>query len=396
VNGPLRALVTAGMIAIALSAIATDSRSARAQVINPGQALLGAPARAIAAPKRPLPSEDASAGVTKFSFIAYGDTRGSRDGFDLQQTHALVVNRILDVIRQRSSTSSPIMFVLQSGDAVTSGRDPAQWNASFSPLIDRITTEGGVPYFLAPGNHDLTSSTALDNPIRQAGLRNYLGALANLIPPSGSPRRFTDWPAFAFGYGNTFVLSIDSNLSPDRGQLAWARGQFEGLDRARYVNLVALMHHPAFSSGPHGGPSGVEAESEAIRELYMPLFRQMHVRLVIAGHDHFFEHWVEHYADESNQPRRIDLVTTAGGGAPTYYYEGEPATSAYEGRYAAAKVHLEHLVKPGSAPGSNPFHFVVLSVDGASMSLEVVTANPAVAFKPYGKSGAGTSLDVIK
>ena len=31
-------------------------------------------------PKKPLPPEAQSAGVTRFSFIAYGDTRGRRDG----------------------------------------------------------------------------------------------------------------------------------------------------------------------------------------------------------------------------------------------------------------------------------------------------------------------------
>ena len=38
------------------------------------------PARTIVAPRVPLPSEAATAGVTKFSFIAYGDTRGRHDG----------------------------------------------------------------------------------------------------------------------------------------------------------------------------------------------------------------------------------------------------------------------------------------------------------------------------
>ena len=35
------------------------------------------------APKVPLPSEAATANVTKFSFIAYGDTRGRHDGVDV-------------------------------------------------------------------------------------------------------------------------------------------------------------------------------------------------------------------------------------------------------------------------------------------------------------------------
>lgn len=70
-----------------------------------------APVTAINAARTPLPPEAASAGVTKFSFIAHGDAR--------------------------------------------------QWNASFVGLINRITTDGGIPYFLAPGNHDVTGSDHL-------------------------------------------------------------------------------------------------------------------------------------------------------------------------------------------------------------------------------------------
>ena len=42
------------------------------------------PVVAIQPPATPLPAEADSASVTKFSFIAYGDTRGRRDGSDIQ------------------------------------------------------------------------------------------------------------------------------------------------------------------------------------------------------------------------------------------------------------------------------------------------------------------------
>jgi hypothetical protein len=348
------------------------------------------PARAIAAPSVPLPPEAASAGVTKFSFIAYGDTRGRHDGTELQAEHGMVIDGMLDAIKRLSATPYPVKFVLQSGDAVVSGRDAAQWNVSFIPLINRLTTEGGVPYFLVPGNHDLGTSTDLANPLRQAGLVNYYAALANLIPPAGSPRRLDGYPAFAFGYGNTFVLGIDSNIAGDPTQFAWAKKQLEGLDRARYVNVVAFFHHPPFSSGPHGG-AVVEPQAQTIRDLYLPLFQTHRVRLVLSGHDHLFEHWVERYVDASGQPQRMDMVVSAGGGAPLYTYQGEPNTSDYVRKNAAAKVRLEHLVKPGPAMADNPYHFVIFQVDGDSISLDVVAVDWGAGFKPYRSSG--TSLN---
>src|SRR5690242_7140009 len=50
------------------------------------------PVQAIKAPRAPLPSEEASANVQRFSFIVYGDTRGRRDGLEQQYEHSLIVN----------------------------------------------------------------------------------------------------------------------------------------------------------------------------------------------------------------------------------------------------------------------------------------------------------------
>jgi 3',5'-cyclic AMP phosphodiesterase CpdA len=113
------------------------------------------------APKNPLPSEPSSAGVHKFSFIAYGDTRGRHDGVELQAEHTLVIESMLATIKRSANTADPIRFVLQSGDAVNDGSKPLQWTVSYIPLINRLTQDAGVPYFLSMGNHDVGNSTDL-------------------------------------------------------------------------------------------------------------------------------------------------------------------------------------------------------------------------------------------
>lgn len=243
--------------------------------------------REISAPTRPLPEEAASAGVTRFSFIAYGDTRGRQDGIALQREHSRVIDSMIGTIGQLEGSAFPVRFVLQSGDAVVNGRDASHWNRSFVDLVDRITTGAGLPYLLAPGNHDVTSAADLGSPRRRAGLQNYLAAMAQLIPPTGASRRLDGYPTYAFGYGNTFVLAIDSNIAGDETQFEWVRSQLEGLDRKRYVHVMAFFHHPLFSSGPHGGPT-LEPPTAALRERYGPLFRQHRVRITIAGHDHLY------------------------------------------------------------------------------------------------------------
>jgi len=337
--------------------------------------------RAIAPATRPLPPEEASASVTRFSYIVYGDTRGRRDGIEVQYEHSLVVGGVLEAIKRLEATDYPVRFIMQTGDAVFNGGDPGQWNASFVGLINRLTTEGGVPYFMAPGNHDLTAAEELDNPQRQQGLRNYLDALSHLIPSDGAHRRLSGYPTYAFGYGNTFVVALDSNIANDRTQYQWVKGQLEGLDRKRYVNVVAIFHHPVFSSGLHGG-SKVEAPSAALRSRYMPLFRAHHVKLLFAGHDHLFEHWVESYVDSTGR-HRMDLVVTGGGGAPLYIYQGEPDLTQYLQSNEASKVQLDHLVKPGPEPGDNPFHFIIVRVDGDWMDMEVIGVDWGSGYRPY-------------
>ena len=337
--------------------------------------------RAIAPPVASLPLEAESRNVTRFSFAVYGDTRGRQDGVAIQREHSLVVESMLAEIKRLHDTQYPVRFVLQSGDAVVNGADAHQWNTSFVPLVNRLTTEGGVPYFPVAGNHDVTPALTSDAPGRQAGLRNFFDAMSAMIPPNGSPRRLSGYPAYAVAYGNTFVLALDSNIAGDEKQYQWAKDQLEGLDRRRYVNVIAIFHHPPFSSGPHGG-NNVEPPTAALRSRYMPLFRTHHVRAVFSGHDHLFEHWVERYTDETG-PHRMDLIVSGGGGAPLYAYQGEPNLAEYLKANESNKVTLEHLVKPGVEPGSSPYHFLIVRVDNDRLDMEVHGVDAGSSFRPY-------------
>jgi hypothetical protein len=179
-----------------------------------------------------------------------------------------------------------------------------------------------------------------------------------LIPPDGATRRLAGYPTYAFGYGNTSVIAFDSNIAEDSTQFAWVTSQLEGLDRTRYTNIIANFHHPVYSSGPHGGPI-VERPTAVLREMWMPLFRRHGVNLLLVGHEHFFEHWVERYVDADGTPGRLDQIVSGGGGAPIYAYVGTPNLVAYQRADPSARVRVEQLVKPGVSAGDNPYHYVV-------------------------------------
>ena len=377
----MRALAVLGFV----SCLTLTARAGRAQTTARADSIV-----ASLPPRTPLPPEAASAGVTKFSFISYGDTRGRHDGFELQAEHTLVIESMLATIKRAATTPDPIRFVVQSGDAVQDGSIAKQLTVSYIPLINRLTQDGDVPYFLSVGNHDVGSAKDQTNPRRLLGLNNYFATNARLIPPEGSPRRLNGYPTFAFGYGNTFFVSFDSDIPEDSVQFDWVKAQLEHLDRRRYVHVAMFFHHPPFSSGPHGGAS-IEYQAATIRAKWMPLFRKHHVRLLLAGHEHLFEHWVERYRDATGQ-YRMDEIVSGGGGAPLYAYTGEPDLRDYVKAGAADGVAMQHLARPSSDAGANPFHYVVVHVDGETISVEVVAVDWGRGFAPY-RSNTASLVD---
>lgn len=375
------------LAAVAAVAVPTASRAQAASA--PATALASPPPAPILAARNPLPSEAASAGTTKFSFIAYGDTRGRHDGVEIQAEHQLVIEQMLRTIKSMEGGSDPVRFVVQSGDAVINGREAKALTVSYIPLINRITQDGGIPYFFSSGNHDVNGAGDRADPRWIEGTRNLLAANANTIPAAGSSRRLDGYPTYGFGFGNTFVIAFDSNIPEDETQFQWVKKQLAGLDRKRYVNVVAFYHHPAFSSGPHGG-ARVERQAAAIRAKYHPLFRQHHVKLLLTGHEHLFEHWVERYTDATG-PHRMDQIVSGGGGAPLYSYVGEPDLTDYLKANDADQVTIEHLAKPSIDAGGNPFHFVVVHVDGETVRVEVIAIDWGRGFAPYRSAKAGLS-----
>src|SRR5713226_4966875 len=108
-----------------VAAVAVVAAGAAAQQASPpAPQTEWAAVRPIAPPTTPLPSEARSARVTRFAFIAYGDTRSSGaadvpgDGQILHPEHSRLVDRMIARIHDAKSTPFPIRLVLQSGDAV--------------------------------------------------------------------------------------------------------------------------------------------------------------------------------------------------------------------------------------------------------------------------------------
>jgi hypothetical protein len=116
-----------------------------------------------------------------------------------------------------------------------------------------------------------------------------------------------------------------------------------------------------------------------------------HAEILFSGHEHLFEHWVERYEDAKGGKYRLDHITTGGGGAPLYLYQGEPDVREYVANNAAEKVSLEHIVRPGMNIGDNPYHYLLVQVDGDHLRVEVIGVDWGRGFQPYRSSTADLS-----
>lgn len=207
------------------------------------------------------------------SFIALGDTRSDHS------THARLAARV--------GGESPD-FIVSTGDLVGDGRRESDWDIFFE-------TEGtllrSTPFFPAIGNHDargILNETMLD---RWFGRSRYYEVVA----------------------GPVIFLFLDSTLAygPGSAQAAWLQERLEVAQIAKASGaatwIVALHHHPPFSSARHGSVGSVA------REL-VPLYEAAGVDLVLNGHDHVYERL---------ERNGITYVVTGGGGAPLYDF-GDP------------------------------------------------------------------------
>ena len=149
--------------------------------------------------------------------------------------------------------------VLLDGDiAYPSGR-PIDYQNCFDPFYGPIKSRLRP----VPGNHDYDTPGA-------AGYFEYFGEAAR---PGGLTY-------YTLAEGDWLVLMLDSNIpfGPGSAQFEFAR---ETLQARRRACVMAVWHHPLFSSS-RNGPSG------HTRAMFQ-LIHQNGVELVINGHEHVYE-----------------------------------------------------------------------------------------------------------
>jgi hypothetical protein len=220
--------------------------------------------------------------TTKHAVMIYGDNRDHEaevGGFPvtIDSKHPKVVAAMM---REINSNEADIKYIFNSRDLVWDGKDPEnkEWNDFFDEIKPFI--DSGITYYPVLGNHEHNSE-------------NYF----NLFELPENERYY-----HVDLYGIRF-LALDSNSDLTEGseQRNWLIDKLDNLPNdIKFV--VAIYHHPTFSTGHHGD----DGDKTELRNILHPLFVEKGVDIVFNGHDHAYEHLV---ADG------INYFVTGGGGA---------------------------------------------------------------------------------
>ena len=212
--------------------------------------------------------------VRPIRFLVYGDNRSD------EGAHGAVV---------RAMQSSRADFLVNTGDMVSRGTEPDDWQIFFDvegPMLrDRCV-------FAAVGNHELYRGDRRG----EVAFLQYFGGIEQSRPLT---RLYG-----TFRWSNTRFFLLNAMDTWTGEERAWLRAE---LDRAMtepgLAHRIAVLHWGPYSAGPHGGnPALASGEVTA-------MMRDRKVSLVLAGHDHVYERGVG---------GGLKYIVTGGGGAPLY------------------------------------------------------------------------------
>ncbi len=231
---------------------------------------------------------------TDLTFYAYGDTRGNGvNGTPPYESlfHDEVCQQINVEINSDLTSQT---FLLHAGD----------WNKLDSE------DEWKLCYFNADDINAVEMLTKL--PVMGTYGNHETYGEAGVIYEKYWPYSYTyyDHPIwdpveafYSFDYGPVHVCCLyimDDFWEPSQGQINWLNADLTITDKKW---KIIFFHAPGYSN------SGEEDNNEHVQNIIQPMCEQYNVQLVIAGHYHYYAHWLVN---------GVHHLTLGGGGAPLY------------------------------------------------------------------------------
>jgi 3',5'-cyclic AMP phosphodiesterase CpdA len=253
-----------------------------------------------------------------WSFLVYGDTRGTGSG---NQINTNIVQELV-----RITTNEKPAFVLIPGDLVSSGTSTAfqAWTHLMAPVY-----QAGIGVYPIMGNHDV------------ADVAGYLSVFGPTIPDNG-PTNEIDRTYF-ITYSNVLVLALDHYVQTRRVNQSW----IDSILASNYLPHVFVFGHlPAFKLSHTDNLDDYPAE----RNTFWSSLTNHSVRAYFCGHDHFYDHTSLDDGD-GNPANDTHQYIVGTGGAPLVddsVYNGNngswtPQRILHEKQYGYLKVEINRL-----------------------------------------------------
>lgn len=191
--------------------------------------------------------------------------------------------------------------VFTLGDNVYDSGTSTEFTNCYGPSWGRTSIKSRTGP--TPGNHDYNTAGA-------TGYFGYFGSAA------GDPAK----GYYAYDLGAWRVYVLNSNCTAIGGctagsaQELWLRGDLAANPRSC---VVAMWHHPRFSSGTSHG------SSTATQALYQALY-DFNAELVLTGHEHNYERFGPQRADGTADAARGLVEFVVGTGGRSHYALGTP------------------------------------------------------------------------
>jgi len=209
-------------------------------------------------------------------------------------------------------------LTVNTGDMMSASGMLSDWEGFFAIESELVSQTPLMPCF---GNHEAVLGDAY-----YAGYFHVPGAMNESKKD------------YAYPYGDSFWITLDSNLPLEDEELVWLEEQLERA--ADYPYLFVTFHHPFFTFSKH-----VPDTQE--RNRLHPLFVEYGVSAVWSGHNHCYERFM---VDE------IPYVVTGGGGSSLYGTDSHVVPGEEHLRLVARSTH----------------HYVVLDVSPEGTQVQVV------------------------
>lgn len=202
-------------------------------------------------------------------------------------------------------------FYVNMGDLVDNGESSYQWDAWFDAVEPMAAR---VPLAAVTGNHEYYSldwkfkpPTAFDHFFRFDSPALIAGA-----SQSGNPKDMSRRAFYSYDYGdvhfvvlNTQFQEMDKSYSDDvaQEQLAWLKQDLASTSKPW---KVVLMHRDPFRY-PYTKNPNIEAGFNEIADMFMPVFDEYKVDLVLSAHYHMYRRrgHVEDFKRSENGPYYI-------------------------------------------------------------------------------------------